>query len=98
MYKKQQENKVQKQIQEYVRSVGGYCFKVHGEMFMRAGIPDIICCIKGQFVGIEVKDGNNQPSELQLAHIANIRRCGGIGFVAYSVKDVEKELAKNNLI
>ena len=42
----QQEDKVQKEIQEYIRSIGGYCFKVHGEIFMRAGIPDIICCLK----------------------------------------------------
>lgn len=28
-YKKQNETKVQKQIQAYVRDIGGYCFKVH---------------------------------------------------------------------
>lgn len=67
-YHKQEESKVQKQIQEYLKSIGAYKFKVHGEIFMRAGIPDIIACVKGRFVGIEVKDGNNKPSELQLAH------------------------------
>lgn len=35
---------------------------------MRAGIPDIIVCLKSRFIGIEVKDGDNVPSELQLAH------------------------------
>ena len=42
--------------------------KFIGEIFMRAGIPDIIACIKGRFIGIEVKDEGNKPSELQLAH------------------------------
>lgn len=94
----QNETKVQTQIQAYIRSIGGYCFKVHGEIYMRAGIPDIICCIKGKFVGIEVKDGTNTPSELQLAHIRQIRKAGGIGFVSYSVKDVQEQLKKEGLI
>lgn len=42
--------------------------KYIGDIFMRAGIPDIIACYKGRFIGIEVKDGNNVASELQLAH------------------------------
>ncbi len=29
MYKKQNETKVQEQIQQYIRDIGGYCFKVH---------------------------------------------------------------------
>lgn len=29
MYKKQNETKVQKEIQNYIRDIGGYCFKVH---------------------------------------------------------------------
>lgn len=94
----QQENKVQKEIQEYIRSIGGYCFKVHGEIFMRAGIPDIICCIKGRFVGIEVKDGDNKPSELQKAHGRQIKKAKGIFGVAYNVEDVKKLLKENNLI
>ena len=59
---------------------------------MRAGIPDIICCYKGQFIGIEVKDYGNGPSELQLAHGRQIVRAGGKFIVAYSVKDVQDKL------
>lgn len=94
----QQENKVQKSIQDYLESIGAYRFKVHGEIFMRAGIPDIIACLKGRFIGIEVKDGNNTPSELQLAHGRKIQKAGGIFGVAYSVDDVKKLLKENNLI
>lgn len=94
----QQEDKVQKQIQNYLTDIGAYRFKVHGEIFMRAGIPDIIACLKGRFIGIEVKDGNNKPSELQLAHGRQIVKAGGIFGVAYSVEDVKKLLEENNLI
>lgn len=33
-------------------------FKEHGGMYGTAGIPDIICCYKGQFVAFEVKTPN----------------------------------------
>lgn len=92
------ETKIQKQIQGYIQSLGGYEFKVHGDIFMRSGIPDIICCLKGRFIGIEAKDIGNEPSELQLAHIRQIRKAGGIGFVAYSVEDVKEQLEKEGLI
>lgn len=98
MRKKQEETKLQKSIQEYLKSLGAYCFKVHGSVCMRAGIPDIIACHCGHFIGIEVKDGNNKPSALQEAHIHQIRKAGGIGFVAYSIEDVKEELKKWNLI
>ncbi len=98
MRKKQEETKLQKSIQEYLKSLGAYCFKVHGSVCMRAGIPDIIACHCGHFIGIEVKDGDNKPSALQEAHIRQIRKAGGIGFVAYSVEDVKEELRKWNLI
>ena len=98
MYHKQEETKLQRQIQEYLKSIGAYRFKVHGEIFMRAGIPDIIACLKGRFIGIEVKDGSNKPSELQLAHGRQIQKSGGIFGVCYSVEDVENLLKQNNLI
>ena len=56
MYHKQEETKLQRQIQAYLKSLGAYEFKVHGEIFMRAGIPDIICCYKGKFIGSIFKD------------------------------------------
>ena len=92
------ETGIQKKIQEYLKSIGAYEFKVHGELYMRAGIPDIICCLKGRFIGIEAKDGDNTASELQLAHGRQIKKAGGVFGVCYSVEDVQKLLRDNNLI
>lgn len=94
----QNETKIQKQVQGYLKSIGAYCFKVHGSIYMRAGIPDIICCYKGLFIGIETKDGGNTPSELQKAHGRQIQKAKGIFIVAYSVEDVENELKRRNLL
>lgn len=98
MRKKQEETKLQKSIQEYLKSLGAYCFKVHGNIYMRAGIPDIIACLDGRFIGIEVKDGDNTTSQLQEAHGLQIIRAKGIFIVAYSIDDVRKGLIKWKII
>ena len=92
------ENKVKSQIQNYLKKIGAYQFKVHGDIYMRAGIPDLICCVKGRFVGIECKDYGNKPSELQLAHGRQIVKNGGVFIVAYCVEDVEKALKNAKII
>lgn len=52
------------------------------------GAPDIVCCIKGKFVGIEVKrTGGKQSVEQKLFQQA-LERSGGIYILAYSVDDV----------
>lgn len=89
------ESKLQKQIQNYLESIGAYKFKVHGEIFMRAGIPDIIACYKGRFIGIEAKEPGNKPSELQLAHGRKIVKSGGIFGVCYSLQDAKDLIEKN---
>jgi len=69
--------------------------KFIGEIFMRAGIPDIICCLKGRFIGIECKDGDNSASDLQIAHGLQIKKSGGLFCIAKSVEDVKIFLEKN---
>jgi len=46
-----------------------------------AGIPDIIGCVQGRFVAIEVKIDNNQPTPLQRHYIEKIRKHGGFAEV-----------------
>ena len=72
----------------------------NGKQFTRNGIPDILCCLDGHFVAIEVKAANGRPSELQLHTINEIRKAGGFAFVLYPsgwdkfkqfVKDLKEE-------
>ena len=79
------ETKLQKKIQKYLREIGCYEFKVHGSQYMKAGIPDIICCYKGLFIGIETKVGKNKMSKLQEEHKKEIEKAGGIHILAYSL-------------
>ena len=76
-------------IKVYLKSIGAYFIKTHGDRFSKVGTPDILACINGRFVAIEVKAENGKPSELQLYHIEQIRKAGGIAYILYP-KDFEK--------
>lgn len=60
-----------------------------GAQFTKSGIPDILACINGYFVGIEVKAPNGIPSELQLHNVHAINAAGGFAFVLYPSKFAE---------
>jgi hypothetical protein len=51
----QRESKLSRDIMKQLRFMGVFCFKVHGGPTMMAGLPDIIACVDGLFVGIETK-------------------------------------------
>lgn len=57
--------------------------KFFANSFTKSGIPDILACVNGYFVGIEVKAQNGKPSELQLYNIKKIREAGGFAVVLY---------------
>ena len=79
-------------IKKYLIKNGAYCENIWGGGFQAAGIPDIIACYKGIFLGIEVKLSYNKPSEIQKAKLKLINNAGGIGIVAYSIDDVAEVL------
>jgi len=53
--------------------------KVWGNMYQKSGVPDILACINGKFVGIELKTNTGKTSEIQKKNLSEIRNCGGIG-------------------
>ena len=89
---KKKETNLQKKVQAYLISLGAYEFKVHGSIYMKAGIPDIISCYKGLFIAIECKVDKNKMSEVQKAHKEMIEKAGGIHICAYNLDDVKKVL------
>lgn len=54
-----------------------WCFKCHGGPFQIVGIPDIIGCIDGRFVAIEIKDpGRKAFTASERGAIAKLRALG----------------------
>ena len=76
------ESKVKDRIVKILKKYGVYYFFPATHGYGRSGVPDIICCYRGQFVAIECKAGNNKPTALQLRELKNITVSGGHAFVA----------------
>lgn len=62
---------------------GGY--RAHAGM---KGVPDIICVINGQFVGIEVKTPRGKQSSDQVLFQKRLERAGGKYILARGVDDI----------
>lgn len=93
------EKQVENKIKRYLDSIGAYYIKTHGNMFSKAGTPDILACINGRFVGIEVKQADGgKVSALQKANIKLIRNAGGIAFVASSLEEAKRNLKEHGLV
>ena len=59
------ESELVKRISDYLKTVPSLFFwKEHGGMYGTAGIPDLIVCYKGRFIGLECKVGKNKPTVL----------------------------------
>lgn len=92
------EKTVENSIKRYLDNIGAWYIKTHGSMFSKAGTPDIIACVKGTFVAIEVKKPGGVVSELQKAHIKLIQQAGGVAFVTDSLEETKQHLAKFDLV
>lgn len=62
----------------------GWFFKVHGGLLQKAGIPDIIGCLDGLFLAIEVKRPGLDATLLQRWVLEHIQKAGGLATVAHS--------------
>ena len=85
MREKAIENKIKECLTHMGKNV--WFFKHAASASMKVGIPDIICCIKGHFVGIEVKQANGRQSAEQKVCEKNIRAAGGEYWLVFSIED-----------
>ena len=83
------EKAFENKVKAFLNSIGAYYIKTHGDKFSKVGTPDILACVNGYFVAVEVKAENGKPSDLQLYHLDEIRKAGGLAFLLYP-KDFEQ--------
>lgn len=75
------EKLVKQKVVKLLKAQGVYYFSPMTHGFGRSGVPDIICCIDGKFLGIECKAGSNKPTALQEKEMQAIRDAGGRAIV-----------------
>jgi hypothetical protein len=87
------EQDIQDKIMDYIKSIGGLPVKFNNiGIYAKAGVSDILACIRGRFVAIEVKKPGNKPSALQDNFINAINSIGGFAFWADNLEDVKDKL------
>ena len=77
------EKRFETKIKEFLDSQGAYYIKYFANRNTKSGIPDILACVNGYFVAIEVKAQNGTVKALQEHHLTEIRIAGGFSFVLY---------------
>jgi Holliday junction resolvase len=82
----QRESRLSRKIQEALRGAGYFCFKVHGNELMTAGLPDIVVCARGLFIGIETKNPETRKNVSPRQHYIHekIKQAGGAAVVVTS--------------
>ena len=87
----QPESRLQKRIQKALEKKFSRSFwrKIHGGAYQRSGIPDLLGCVAGFYIAIEVKCPGKERTvtPLQQATIKSIKNAGGIAFVSSTVED-----------
>lgn len=75
------ESKVKAKCVDIIKKHSAYYFFPVMGGYGRSGIPDIIVCHKGHFLGVECKAGFNKPTALQEREMAAIHKAGGSAMV-----------------
>lgn len=71
------EKKVKVKVIKKLKEMGAYSFYASTGGYGSSGVPDIIACYKGQFIGIECKANGNRPTALQVKNLVDIEKAGG---------------------
>lgn len=87
------ESDITKSILKYLKTLPRCFFwKEHGGIYGTSGIPDIIVCIDGRFIALEVKTQKGKTTPLQNTAIRKIHSSGGFAFVVRSVKEAKNAI------
>ena len=76
-----QEKNFENKIKQYLKDHNCYFVKYFANRMTKTGVPDILACVNGCFVGIEVKSSQGKPSELQIYNVKKIIESGGFAVI-----------------
>ena len=71
------EKKVKNKVVTILKNCGAYYFFPATYGMGRSGVPDVVCCYRGKFIGIECKANGNKPTVLQERELTAITNAGG---------------------
>ena len=75
------EKKVKRKVMEQLKVMKAYTVTPMTSGFGNSGVPDVLCCYKGRFIGIECKANGGKMTALQIHNLNMIKNAGGIPFL-----------------
>ncbi len=69
--------------QKQTLPIKGWFVKIWGGGMQKEGIPDILMCVNGIFISLELKSAKGRPSELQKKNTAMVNESNGVGIILY---------------
>jgi len=81
------EKRLVDKIVKALRERGVWVYKTHGGAYTRAGVPDLLLCVDGWFVGMEIKLPGCQPTKRQQYEHDQIQAAGGVAIVITSTDE-----------
>lgn len=75
------EKNFENRIKRFLRENKVWHVKFFANAFTRKGVPDLLCCVAGHFVAVEVKAEDGRVSELQRLQLKGIADSLGFAIV-----------------
>ena len=83
------EKDLENKVKDFLKDNGCWYVKYWGGGgYTKSGIPDLLVCCEGVFLGVELKAPKGTPTDLQLKHLHRIRDSGGLAVLLYP-KDLQ---------
>lgn len=97
------ERAVKAKVEAVLKSEGVYYFFPATHGYGRSGVPDIVACVNGRFLGVECKASGNKPTALQVRELERIRQSDGHAVVVDEtnwdmVRDLVRRLKGSTVI
>ncbi len=77
------EKTFENKVKAFLKDQGCWNLKTWSNGVQRSGVPDLLVCCRGHFIGAEIKAPNGKPSELQLWNLKKIEDSGGFAWLLY---------------
>lgn len=85
-------------LKKWMVEQGFFFVKFFANSYTPKGIPDILACCHGRFIGLEVKSDCGVPTRIQILRLKQICNAGGIGILIYPDSfDEFKRLVNGNM-
>ena len=79
-----EEKSLETKVKKFLKDEGCWYIKYWGGGgFTKSGIPDLLVCCGGVFLGVELKAPRGKPTDLQIRNLHKIKDAGGLSILLY---------------